>query len=55
MWLDILFYNRGAVNLALERTEASIAELRRLLESNDVPALQSYLRTAQAFRRGLER
>jgi prephenate dehydrogenase len=55
MWLDIFLYNRRAVSLALERTEASIAELRRALESSDLPALQSYLRTAQAFRRGLDR
>jgi prephenate dehydrogenase len=55
MWLDIFLYNRRAVSLALERTEASIAELRRALESSDLPALQSYLRTAQAFRRGIDR
>jgi prephenate dehydrogenase len=55
MWLDIFLYNRRAVSLALERTEASIAELRQALESSDLPALQSYLRTAQAFRRGIDR
>jgi prephenate dehydrogenase len=55
LWLDILLYNRGAVSEALERTEASVAELRGLLESRDLPALQSYLRTAQAFRRGIDR
>jgi prephenate dehydrogenase len=55
MWLEIFLYNRRAVSLALERTEASIAELRRSLESSDLPALQSYLRTAQAFRRGIDR
>jgi prephenate dehydrogenase len=55
MWLDIFLYNRRAVSLTLERTEASIAELRRALESSDLPALQSYLRTAQAFRRGIDR
>ena len=55
MWLDIFLYNRRAVSLALERTEASIAELRRALESSDLPALQSYLRAAQAFRRGIDR
>jgi prephenate dehydrogenase len=55
MWLDIFLYNRRAVSLALEQTEASIAELRRALESSDLPALQSYLRIAQAFRRGIDR
>ena len=55
MWLDIFLYNRRAVSLALEQTEASIAELRRALESSDLPALQSYLRAAQAFRRGIDR
>ena len=55
MWLDIFLYNRRAVSLALEQTEASIAELRRALESSDLPALQSYLRTAQTFRRGIDR
>lgn len=55
LWLDIFLYNRRAVGLALERTEASLAELRRALESSDLPALQSYLRTAQAFRRGIDR
>ncbi len=55
LWLDIFLYNRRAVSLALERTEASLAELRRAMESSDLPALQSYLRTAQAFRRGIDR
>jgi prephenate dehydrogenase len=55
LWLDIFLYNRRAVSLALERTEASMAELRRALEGNDLPALQSYLRTAQSFRRGIDR
>jgi prephenate dehydrogenase len=55
MWLDILLYNRRAVNQALEQTEASIAELRRLLELGNLPALESYLRTAQDFRRGIDR
>jgi prephenate dehydrogenase len=54
MWLDILIYNQRAVGQALERTEASIAELRRLLERSDLPALQAYLQAAQAFRRGID-
>ena len=55
MWLDIFLYNRRAVSQALEQTEASIAELRRSLESGDLPALHAYLRAAQAFRRGIDR
>jgi prephenate dehydrogenase len=55
MWLDILLYNRRAVSEALELTEASIAELRRLLEGEDRSGLQAYLRAAQAFRRGIDR
>jgi prephenate dehydrogenase len=55
MWLDIFLYNQGAIGPALERTEASIAELRRLIERGDLPALQTYLQAAQAFRRGIER
>jgi prephenate dehydrogenase len=55
MWLDILLYNQPAVGHALERAEASLAELRRLLERSDLPALQAYLQAAQAFRRGIER
>jgi prephenate dehydrogenase len=55
MWLDILLYNQRAVGQALERTEISIAELRRLLERSDLPGLQAYLQTAQAFRRGIDR
>jgi prephenate dehydrogenase len=55
IWLDILLYNRRAVCQALEQTEASITELRRCLENSDLPALQSYLGTAQAFRRGIDR
>jgi prephenate dehydrogenase len=55
MWLDILLCNRHAVSQALERTEAGIAELRRLLDNSDLPSLQLYLRAAQAFRRGIDR
>lgn len=55
MWLDIFRYNRSAVAQALERTEASLAELRSLLRADDFSALQSFLETAQSFRRGLDR
>jgi prephenate dehydrogenase len=55
MWLDIFLYNSGAVCRALEHLEASIAELRRLVEAGDRAALQSYLQAAQSFRRGIDR
>jgi prephenate dehydrogenase len=55
MWVDILLYNQAAVSDALEQIEQQIAELRRLLASGDVPALQRYLETARAFRTGIDR
>jgi prephenate dehydrogenase len=55
MWLDIFLYNRQAIAEALRETEAELAELRLALETADATSLQSYLRTAQAFRRGIER
>jgi prephenate dehydrogenase len=55
IWIDILLYNRSAVSGALERTEAALAELRRLLSTGDVSALRQYLETARAFRQGIDR
>jgi prephenate dehydrogenase len=55
MWLDILLYNQPAVSEALARTEAHLAELRRLLAAGDASGLRSYLSAAQAFRQGIER
>jgi prephenate dehydrogenase len=55
MWLDIFLYNRPGVTEALERTEAQLLELRRLLSSGDVTALRRYLEVARAFRQGIER
>jgi prephenate dehydrogenase len=55
MWLDIFLYNQPAVTEALERTEAQLTELRRLLSTADIPALRRYLETARAFRQGIER
>jgi prephenate dehydrogenase len=55
MWLEIFRYNRAAVSEALRRTEAEVAELRSALEAGDVAMLESYLRTAQSFRKGIER
>ncbi len=55
MWIDIFLHNRPAVKEALESTEAHLAELRRLLDGGNVPALRRYLERAQAFRQGIER
>lgn len=55
MWVDILLYNRGPVGQAVQRIEEKLAELRRLLASEDGPALRSYLETASGFRQGLDR
>jgi prephenate dehydrogenase len=55
MWVDILLYNRQSVGEALERTEAGIAELRRLLSIGDAAALRQYLEAARVFRQGIER
>jgi prephenate dehydrogenase len=55
MWVEILLYNRGPLSEAVRRSEAALAELRRLLEDGDAPALQEYLERARSFRLGLER
>jgi prephenate dehydrogenase len=55
MWIDILLYNQPAVSEALERTEAHLAELRRLLSGGDAAGLQRFLSAAQAFRQGIDR
>lgn len=55
MWIDILLYNEPPVSQALQQVELGIAELRRLLSSGDVPALQRYLESARAFRQGIDR
>jgi prephenate dehydrogenase len=54
MWLDILLFNQAAVTEALERTEGSLAQLRRLLVNGDRPALRQYLEAAREFRLGIE-
>jgi prephenate dehydrogenase len=43
------------VGAALERSESQMSELRQLLTRGDAAGLLSYLREAQAFRRGLDR
>lgn len=55
MWIDILLYNRAAVVEALEATEQSLADLRRLVAAGDADGLRTYLAAAQRFREGLDR
>jgi prephenate dehydrogenase len=55
MWVDILLYNQPAISEALERTEAHLSELRRLLATGDKAGLRTYLAAAQVFRKGIER
>jgi prephenate dehydrogenase len=55
LWLDVFAYNAEPVTQALERMEASIAELRRLLEQGDTAAVERYLKEGQSFRRALDR
>ena len=55
MWVDILLYNRPALDEALERTVRSLDELRRLIAAGDGDGLTVYLESARAFRQGLER
>lgn len=55
LWVDIFLSNREPVLDALTRAEAELAELRRLLAAGNAAALQEYLATAVAFRKGLDR
>ena len=55
LWADILLHNAAAVGAALERTQSQLSELRDLLAHEDAAGLRSYLREAQAFRRGIDR
>jgi prephenate dehydrogenase len=55
MWVDILLYNRPALDEALERTARSLGELRRLIAAGDSEGLTAYLESARAFRQGIER
>lgn len=55
LWVDILLYNRRALDEALDRMGESIAELRGLLAAGDADALRACLETARTFRQGLER
>ncbi|HEU5039925.1 MAG TPA: prephenate dehydrogenase [Gemmatimonadales bacterium] len=55
MWVDILLYNQPALDEALERTAAGLAELRRLLAAGDAEAVRAWLEAARRFREGIER
>lgn len=55
LWVDVLRYNRTAVADALAATESGLAELRRLLDSDDEAGLRDYLTTARQFREALDR
>lgn len=55
MWVEVLLQNREPVQAALAGMEASLADLRRLLDRGDRAGLTTYLTEAASFRRGLER
>lgn len=55
MWVDILLYNQPALDEALERTAAGLAELRRLLAAGDAEGVRAWLDAARRFREGIER
>ncbi len=55
LWIDIFLQNREAVVEAIAATTAELAELRRLILSEDAAGLRGYLATAQRFREGLDR
>ena len=55
MWVDILLYNRPALDDAIGRTVDGLVELRRLLSAGDAAGLTRYLEAAREFRRGIER
>ena len=55
IWIDILLYNGAAVAEAIEATETSLGELRRLIAAGDADGLRAYLDAAQRFREGLDR
>lgn len=54
MWVEVLLQNREPVQAALGGMEASLIELRRLLDRGDRVGLTAYLTDAASFRRGLE-
>jgi prephenate dehydrogenase len=54
IWIDVLRHNAAALSTALERTEATVAELRRLIAKDDVDGLRRFLETARGFRQGIK-
>ena len=54
IWIDLLLYNRGPVAEALQATEGSLAELRRLVTAGDADGLRVFLTAAQRFREALD-
>ena len=52
MWVDILLYNQPAVSEALARTEAHLAELRRLLATGDAAGLRVLPRCSAGLPQG---
>jgi prephenate dehydrogenase len=55
MWVDILLYNRPALDEALASVSDTMAELRRILASGETEGLRTYLESARTFRQGIER
>ncbi len=55
MWVDIMLYNRSALDEALGVVGEGLAELRRLLAEGDRAGLQDFLESARRFREGLDR
>lgn len=55
MWVDIMLYNRSALDEALGVVGEGLAELRRLLAEGDRAGLQAFLESARRFREGLDR
>jgi prephenate dehydrogenase len=55
MWVDILLYNRPALDEALASVGDTVAELRRILASGEAEGLRTYLESARTFRQGIER
>jgi prephenate dehydrogenase len=54
LWIDVLLFNRGPVTEALQATEGSLAELRRLLTAGDADGLRGFLTEGQRFREALD-
>jgi prephenate dehydrogenase len=53
LWIDVLRHNAAALSGAMQRTEEALAELRRLLATDDADELRRFLETALTFRQGM--